>query len=166
MTTFMQSETLTDLVSYEAELLDDRRYDEWAALFTDDCRYWVPYDWDAAEPRFSVNIIYDDRARLEDRVSRLTGGDIHAQDPASHATRLIGGLRAFEPDESWQPPAAWDAGLTAAFRLTELRREQLTEYSGRCRWWLRQTESGPRIVAKKVQLLGANLPLTNLTFPL
>lgn len=160
------TQTLTDIVHLEAELLDDRRYEEWAALFTDDCRYWAPYDWNAREPRGSLNIIYDDRARLDDRVSRLVGGDIHSQDPASHTTRLIGSTRVVDDPHGWAPEGPVDVTLTAAFRLTELRREQLTEFSGRCRWWVRSTSDGPRIVAKKVQLLGASMPLSNLTFPL
>lgn len=166
MTAILTSTGLTDVIHREAELLDDRRYDEWADLFTDDCRYWVPYDWYAIAPRGALNVIYDDRPRLADRVSRLTGGDIHAQDPASQTTRLIGALRPLEDEGGWAPEAPFDAAFTAAFRLTEMRREVLTEYSGRCRWWVRETPEGGRIVGKKVQLLGASRPLSNLTFPL
>lgn len=162
----VDTQVLADVVHLEAELLDDRRYEEWAALFTDDCRYWAPYDWHAVAPRSALNIIYDDHARLEDRISRLVGGDIHSQDPASHTTRLIGSVRELEDPQGWAPDGPYDVALTAAFRLTELRRERLTEYSGRCRWWVRATPDGPRIVGKKVQLLGASMPLSNLTFPL
>ncbi|MBF4163108.1 aromatic-ring-hydroxylating dioxygenase subunit beta [Nocardioides acrostichi] len=161
-----RTEALADVVHREGELLDDRRYDEWAELFTDDCRYWAPYDWYAPEPRGAMNIIYDDKARLLDRVSRLTGGDFHSQDPASHTTRLIGVVRPLADPGSWTPPGVSEAAFTASFRLTELRREVLTEYSGRVSWWLRTESGSPRIVAKKVQLLGANRPLANLTFPL
>ena len=31
-----------DFVAHEARLLDERRHDEWLALFADDGRYWVP----------------------------------------------------------------------------------------------------------------------------
>ena len=31
-----------ELYYLEAELLDDRRFDEWVDLFTDDARYWIP----------------------------------------------------------------------------------------------------------------------------
>jgi len=31
-----------ELVAHEARLLDERRHDEWLALFTEDGRYWVP----------------------------------------------------------------------------------------------------------------------------
>ena len=39
------------LIHREAGLLDDRRYDDWIALFTEDCRYWVPVSPDMESPR-------------------------------------------------------------------------------------------------------------------
>src|SRR5256885_1606466 len=32
----------TQLIAHEARLLDEKRYDDWLALFADDGRYWVP----------------------------------------------------------------------------------------------------------------------------
>ncbi|WP_052059956.1 aromatic-ring-hydroxylating dioxygenase subunit beta [Rhodococcoides fascians] len=154
-----------DFINHEAILLDERRYDEWATLFSADCRYWAPYDWFAPEPRNAINVIYDDAARLQDRISRLTGGDFHSQDPASQTVRILGqGLR-LEASE-WNPNASFTEIWTLPFRLSELRRERITEYSGRYTYWLDQEEDQWVIAGKKVQLLGANAPLSNLTFPL
>ena len=33
---------LARFVRHEARLIDEKRYDEWYALFTDDGYYWVP----------------------------------------------------------------------------------------------------------------------------
>ena len=154
-----------DFINTEAALLDDRRYEDWGSLFTDDCRYWAPYDWYAGAPRGSINIIYDDLKRLQDRISRLTGGDMHSQDPASHTARLLGHAVRVESSE-WNPSAEFDEVWSVPFRLSELRREEITEFAGRYTYWLRSREDGYRIVAKKVQLLGAESPLANLTFPL
>ena len=33
---------IEDLLYTEADLLDERRYDEWLELFTDDVTYWMP----------------------------------------------------------------------------------------------------------------------------
>ena len=35
---------------HEARLLDEARWDEWLALFTDDATYWVPSQPGQAEP--------------------------------------------------------------------------------------------------------------------
>src|SRR4051794_34787060 len=60
----------------EAECLDGRRWDDWLALFTADCTFWVP-SWISDEemctdPARQVSLIYyDSRSGLEERVSRI-----------------------------------------------------------------------------------------------
>lgn len=154
-----------DFLTTEANLLDDRRYEEWGALFTADCRYWAPYEWNSVSPRQSVNIIYDDLHRLQDRISRLVGGDMHSQDPPSQTSRLLGQPTRAEALE-WNPNADFDEVWTVPFRLSELRREQITEYAGRYTYWFSRTGGEYRVAGKKVQLLQAGTPLSNLTFPL
>lgn len=108
----------TEFLTTEAALLDDRRYEAWGELFTSDCRYWAPYDWNSTSPRSSVNIIYDDQHRLQDRIARLVGGDMHAQDPPVAHQSVA---RATDPDRSLgmepQRPLRRDLGRTVpAFR--------------------------------------------------
>ncbi|MEA2987083.1 MAG: hypothetical protein QOD94_3337, partial [Alphaproteobacteria bacterium] len=56
---------------HEARLLDEARFDEWLALFTEDAWYWVPVDAEQKDPFTTVSLIYDDRRLLETRVRRL-----------------------------------------------------------------------------------------------
>jgi 3-phenylpropionate/cinnamic acid dioxygenase small subunit len=58
-----------ELLSNEAHLLDIAEYPEWLSLYTADAEYWMPVDPGAADPADSLNIILDDRSRLEDRVA-------------------------------------------------------------------------------------------------
>lgn len=153
----------TELINREGLLLDDRRYDEWLQLFTTESRYWAPYRWEAPEPLNEVNLLYDDFSRLTERVSRLTGGDLHSQDPPSQTVRLLGQISTPLSGE-WAPPSPFDEVLTAPFKLTEYRNERVAEYTGRYTYWLAQETDGWRIAAKKVQLLGSEGPLGNVTF--
>lgn len=152
-----------ELIHRENLLLDERRYDEWLQLFVPDARYWAPYRWEAPEPLNEMNLLYDDFARLKERVSRLTGGDLHSQDPASQTVRLLGQFSTPVSDE-WVPPAPFDEVVTTPFKLAEYRAERTTEYTGRYTYWLTDGEDGRRITAKKIQLLGAEGPLGNVTF--
>ncbi|NKY32461.1 hypothetical protein HGA13_05140 [Nocardia speluncae] len=152
-----------DLIHHENLLLDERRYEEWLLLFAPESRYWAPYRWDAPEPLNEVNLVYDDLPRLAERVSRLTGGDLHAQDPASQTVRMLG-QPAKPVADGWAPAAPFDEVVTAPFRLTEYRSERFTEYTGRYTYWLTGAAGTWRIAAKKVQLLGSEGPLGNLTF--
>ena len=57
-------------------LLDERRWDEWIALYAPDCEYWVPTWRDeenlTSDPQAELShIYYANRAGLEDRVPHL-----------------------------------------------------------------------------------------------
>ena len=60
----------------EARLMDEHRYKEWLALWTDDGVYWVPCNDDDIDPKRHVSIIYDDRERLEQGIDRLLSGSV------------------------------------------------------------------------------------------
>ena len=74
---------------HEARLLDERRYEDWLALFTEDGWYWVPVEEGQASPKETVSLIYDDRRLLETRVRRLTQTKLHAQEPKSRTSRIV-----------------------------------------------------------------------------
>jgi len=156
------SAAVEDFVYDEAALLDDADYDRWLALWADECVYWAPYRRDVADPAATVNLIYDDRARLGDRVHRLLSGDAHAQDPPSVTSRLVGPVRPVT-NPTWRPELAHDATFAAGFLLTEVRRGERRQYTGRATYWLRGESDGTRLVAKRVDLLEAVGPLGNLT---
>jgi len=42
------------LVEKEARLLDQLRFDEWLALYTPECLYWVPTSPQAGDPRIDL----------------------------------------------------------------------------------------------------------------
>src|SRR5712671_5520993 len=73
----------------EARLMDQHAYDEWLALWTDDALYWVPCNEDDIDPERHVSIVYENRARLEDRIARLKSGAAYAQDPKSRLSRVV-----------------------------------------------------------------------------
>ena len=56
----------------EARLMDENAYAEWLALWADDALYWVPATDDDIHPATQVSTIYDNRARLEARIRRLS----------------------------------------------------------------------------------------------
>jgi 3-phenylpropionate/cinnamic acid dioxygenase small subunit len=93
----------------EARLLDERRFDEWLALLTDDIRYWMgarsnryPLRSKAIAILDPTRYIEDDMARddelaildetkptLAGRVARLDTGMAWAEDPPSRTRHLI-----------------------------------------------------------------------------
>lgn len=86
----------------EAELLDERRFDEWLDLLHEDIRYWMPI---ARNVRFDRSDVEYTRAggeaswfdegkdNLRKRVQQLKGGDHWAEEPRSRTTHLVANVR-------------------------------------------------------------------------
>lgn len=146
----------TEFLTHEARLLDQRRFDEWLALFTDDAVYWVPAKFGGADPMRDVSIVYDDRQRLGERVLRLQSRFNYAQDPPSRTCHVIGSVEA--------TPDGDDLTVASAFVVTEVRRGTQTVYSGFADHTLVRDGTAWRIRHKTVWLLNCDLPLGNVTF--
>jgi benzoate/toluate 1,2-dioxygenase beta subunit len=87
------------LLEREARLLDQLRYEDWLALFSRECIYWVPATPHAGDPRREVAVMFDDRRRLEDRIYRLRTGFAWSQAPASRTVRLVANVEVFATTE-------------------------------------------------------------------
>jgi benzoate/toluate 1,2-dioxygenase beta subunit len=150
---------VTEMLYLEAEFADANAYDDWLGLWDDECTYWVPCNKEDYDPAKHVSIIYDNRARLEERCFRLTTGGAHSQEPASKSCRVIGNIRVVGPE-------AEDGTVRATARviMVELRMGRKSVYAARCHYTLRRTPDGFRLAEKKVVLLDADEPLGNMTF--
>ena len=152
--------TPADFVVHEARLLDERRHDEWLALFADDGRYWVPLQGPAQAEGAPHNALADeDLLLLKLRVERLKGGRAHSQHPPSRCQHVL------------QPPAVTlDDGAQSEVRTPfvyfESRGERQVTLAGSCLHRLVKTGTDWRIRLKRVDLLDAGnaLPMIQL-FP-
>jgi 3-phenylpropionate/cinnamic acid dioxygenase small subunit len=90
-----------ELVHHEARLLDEQRWDEWLALYLEDCEYWMPA-WKAdgtptSDPRTELShIYYASRAGLEDRVVRIRSGKSAASTPMPRTAHVLGSVLALD----------------------------------------------------------------------
>lgn len=90
-----------DVIEREAIYLDERRWDDWLSLFTEECEYWVPAwrDDDAliADPQTEIShIYYTSRAALEDRIVRINSKLSPASSPLPRTTHMVGSTRQLE----------------------------------------------------------------------
>ncbi len=132
---------------HEARLLDRRDFAGWLSLVADDGIYWVPMD-DTADPRAVVNIAFDDRRRLEDRITRLTTGFAHNQEPDRRMRHVIGNV------EAWAVGA--DRRVMANARVFEHRTGRpMVDYVVGLDYWLVPTQTGWRIKVKRATLLNS-----------
>ena len=73
----------------EARLLDECRYDEWLALWTDDGLYWVPLVPGQTEALQHNSHLHEDKLLRELRVERLKSPRAFSQQPPSRAHHLL-----------------------------------------------------------------------------
>lgn len=88
MRTFAHDE-LAAFVYREARLLDERRYEDWLALYADDARYWMPLSPDQPDSVLHGALMDEDRLLLRIRIERLAGRRTFSQQPASRGHHLL-----------------------------------------------------------------------------
>jgi 3-phenylpropionate/cinnamic acid dioxygenase small subunit len=141
----------------EALLMDEHRFDEWLALWVEGGSYWVPCNADDIDPTRQVSIIYDDYARLRQRVDRLKSGSVQALDPAPRMRRLISNIEA-------DAPAGDEVTVGSNFILCIARGVEQQLWSGRSIHRLRRAGEGLRIAHKKVLLINNDQEMPLLQF--
>jgi len=146
-----------DILFDEARLLDQRRYDEWFMMLSDDVVYWVPCNGEGIDPNREISLIYDDYDRLRDRIGRLNTGVAHSQSPPSKTCRLISNVQIDQTSDA-------TASTTSAFVLYELRHARQRIFAGRYYHQLRFEEGGWKIALKKAVLVNNDEVIDNLTF--
>lgn len=92
----MSLKEIEAFLKHEAELIDDRKFDEWLQLMTDDIVYQVPIRTtrDEREEEFTDTYHVDDnRFRLEKRVERLKTEYAWAEQPPSRTRHFVSNVR-------------------------------------------------------------------------
>jgi len=141
----------------EARLMDEHAYDEWLALWADDALYWVPCNEDDFDPERHVSIVYENKARLEDRITRLKSGAAYAQDPKSRLSRVVSNVEIEGENDH-------ELMIHSTFNLTALRRGRIDIFAGRATHKLRRSGDSFKIAFKKVLLINNDQVIHNLTF--
>jgi 3-phenylpropionate/cinnamic acid dioxygenase small subunit len=160
------------LLYREARLLDERRFAEWLALWTDDATYWIPTRTtraaSAAEPFVPVETelapasgvawIQETKGHLGLRVVRLGTARAWGENPPSRTRRFVTNVE-LEPGDA---PGEWRAYSNLLLHrsrragdehwLTAQRRDHLREHAGTL-----------RLAERKIVLDATVLPSPNLS---
>lgn len=149
---------VSDLLYREGVCLDEQRYDDWLALFADDCEYWVPA-WKAEHtptdnPKAEVSLIYyATRAGLEDRVWRVRSGQSVASRPVPRTTHMVGSVLLESADAD--APAA--SASWTAYSFFHKSKDSVV-FFGRYHYQLARAGGALRIRRKKIMLMNDYIP--------
>jgi len=145
---------LIDFVVYEARLLDEKRYDEWNALFTDDAFYWVPLVPGQADGLNHTSHLYEDKLLRDLRIERLRSPRAFSQQPPSRSHHLLQtpGIDIFEPGSNRYV-------LRTPFHYTESQRDEQNSFVGTFFHHLSLSAGALRMTLKRVDLLNCDAAL-------
>ncbi len=107
-----QHQHATELLFEEAACLDQRRWDDWLALYTEDCEYWVPA-WKnqfetTSDPDGEVSLIYyADRSGLEERIWRIKSDASPAHRVFPRTCHAINNIRVHSTGAGLRVEANW-----------------------------------------------------------
>jgi 3-phenylpropionate/cinnamic acid dioxygenase small subunit len=143
------------LVEKEARLLDQLRFDEWLAMYSPECIYWVPGTPEAGDPRREIAISFDDRRRMEDRIYRLRTGYAWSQAPKSRTVRMISNVETFSTGQSSVRM------VRSNFLISEFRVDGTRFLSGWCGHRFVRTTHRWEIQVRQVNLIDCDQNLRN-----
>ena len=128
---------------HEARLLDEQRYEEWLALFTEDATYWVPLEHGQKDPLETSSIIHDDRTLLELRVKQLRHPRAHARQPLARTVHQVSNVTV-DGDT-----------VRSNLMVVEFRNEKQRVYGALVEHRLRRNGDAFRIALKRVDLVNS-----------
>lgn len=153
----MTDAELVRFVMREARLLDEKRFDEWYELFTEDAYYWVPLVPGQTDPLEHNSLAYEDKLLLKLRIERLKLPTAYAQKPASRC------LHVLQTPEVEKSDSARGEFLTRTpFLYTETRGDESQRYAATAWHTLVRSADGLRIRLKRVDILNADAALPSI----
>lgn len=137
----------------QSEILDDRRWDDWLALFADDGRYWMPASEDQTHGDGMPNIFWEDMDLMKVRIGRINHPRAWSQYPPNRTSHVVGNV-VIESEN----PRTGDVVARSKFHVVEYRMDDVRYFAGKYRHNLKKTRDGYRITLQRVDLVNAEGP--------
>jgi 3-phenylpropionate/cinnamic acid dioxygenase small subunit len=163
---------IEDFLYHEAELLDERRYEDWLALLAADVRYWMPMrrnvKFGELEREFTregqdINWFDEGKDTLTRRVQQILTGVHWAEEPLSRICHMVSNVQLLHV----QPSVGEPTEVTVKCRFLIYRNRVETETDllvGKREDVLRRVDGQWQIHQRKVILDQNVLMVKNLTF--
>jgi 3-phenylpropionate/cinnamic acid dioxygenase small subunit len=166
------TQEIADFLYAEAELLDERRYEEWLALLADDIRYWMPmrrnvkFGEDGREftrEKSDINWFDEGKETLARRVKQIRTGIHWAEEPRSRLSHMVSNVQVLGAEPSYAAPE--EVSVKCRFLIYRNRVETETDiFVGKREDLLRRAGEGWMVARRKI-ILDQNVLLSkNLTF--
>lgn len=135
----------------QAELLDEKRWQDWVDLFAEDGVYWMPAEpshthWDGMPAIFA-----EDKNLMSVRMKRVLHPDAWSQRPLWGTNHVVSNVVLEEATDT-------EVRVRSRFHMLELRRDDVRHFAGVYRHHLQRTGEGFRIKLQRVDMTNAQAP--------
>ncbi|MGH7908049.1 MAG: aromatic-ring-hydroxylating dioxygenase subunit beta [Candidatus Binataceae bacterium] len=134
----------------EANLLDQKRWDEWLELFADDGCYWVPLFPEQDDPMAHTSLFYEDRPLMRMRIDRLRHPRAFSQEPPTMTSHVVSNVILESVDET-----TGEYAVRESFHMLEFRRDEQRIFGGFATFRLAPVDHGLSIKLKRVDLINS-----------
>jgi len=150
-------EAAFDLVYHEARLIDEKRFDEWYELFTDDARYWMPLTRGQPNGETHTSLFYEDKLLLKVRIERLRHPNAFSQQQPSFCQHVL-------QQPTLEPSAHAEQRLIVrtSFLYVETQLDRQLMLAAVAYHHLVEVDGRLRIRLKKVELLNCDAALPSI----
>lgn len=149
---------LAELVYREARLIDEKRFEEWYDLFTDDARYWMPLTRGQPEGETHTSLFCEDKLLLKVRIARLRTANAFSQQQPSFCQHILQQPQVEEVDVD-------DSGrfvVRTPFVYVEAQLDRQLILAGVAWHHLASVEGSLRIRLKKIELVNCDAALPSI----
>ena len=163
---------IEEFLFQEAELLDERKFEEWLDLLTDDIRYWMPMrrnvkfgelDREFTRAGQDINWFDEGKDTLERRVKQILTGVHWAEEPLSRICHFVTNVQIRNAAPSASDPA--EVSVKCRFLVYRNRVQTETDFLiGKREDTLRKVDGAWKISNRKIILDQNVLMAKNLTF--
>jgi len=137
----------------QADILDERKWDEWLDIFTDDGKYWMPADPEQTTGEGLPNIFYEDQYLMEMRILRVQHPYAHSQKAGHRCSHVVSNVIIESEDE-----ATGDIVCTSRFHMVEYRLDEQRYFGGKYTHTLKNTDAGYQIQLQRVDIVNVEGP--------
>ncbi len=163
---------IEEFLFQEAELLDERNFEEWLGLLTDDIRYWMPMrrnvkfgelDREFTRAGQDINWFDEGKETLERRVKQILTGVHWAEEPLSRICHFVTNVQILNAAPSASDPT--EVSVKCRFLVYRNRVETETDFLiGKREDTLRKVNGAWKIAERRIILDQNVLLAKNLTF--
>jgi benzoate/toluate 1,2-dioxygenase beta subunit len=157
MTAAPDARAIEQFLFHEARLLDEQRFEDWGALFTEDGEYWMPVSAGQPDPLNHVSLLYETKLLRDIHIRRFREPNAFSPRLPARTSHAVHNVMIDAHDA-----ATGRVDVSARFVVGEFARGEVRTYQGAYHYWLLPSPDGYRIRRKRVDLINSEGALTDI----